>query len=110
MPIVGRYGLHFKLPQSRRGRTDLLIVRPQGGRARRFAVGCKNPAPSLEHTAADDDRCDAEASHLNIFARDDGRSLEQKTFHRRAPAGGFSVDVWGMWPANALASGGRLGL
>ena len=55
-----------------RGRTDLLIVWPQGGRERRFVVECKVLRKELERTIADGveqtrryvDRCGAEAGHL----------------------------------------------
>ena len=54
-----------------RGRTDLLIVWPQGGRERRFVVECKVLRKGLERTIAEGveqtrgymDRCGAEAGH-----------------------------------------------
>ena len=60
-----------------RGRTDLLIVWPQGGRERRFVVECKVPAHGLEWTIAEGveqtrgymDRCGAKAGHLVVFDR-----------------------------------------
>ena len=87
-----------------RGRTDLLIVWPQGGRERRFVVECKILHRSLEHTisqgleqtAADLDRCAGEAGHLVIFDRAEGRRWEDKIFHRRESAAGFTIEVWGM--------------
>ena len=86
-----------------RGRTDLLILWPQGGRTRRFVVECKLLHKSLERTigegiaqtAAYMDRCVAEAGHLVIFDRGEGR-WEDKVFHRREPAGSAEVHVWGM--------------
>ncbi len=87
-----------------RGRTDLLIVGPQGGRERRFVVECKVRRGELERTVAQGveqtrdyvDRCGAEAGHLVVFDRSPERSWEEKIF-RRAPSGdGVPVTVWGM--------------
>ena len=87
-----------------RGRTDLLIVWPQGGRERRFVVECKVLRTGLERTIAEGveqtrgyvDRCGAEAGHLIVFDRARDRTWAQKIF-RRAPAGaGVPVTVWGM--------------
>ena len=87
-----------------RGRTDLLIVWPQGGRERRFAVECKLLRKDLERTVAEGveqtrgymDRCGAEAGHLIVFDRAPNRTWAEKIF-RRAPAGaGAPVTVWGM--------------
>ena len=60
-----------------RGRTDLLIVWPQGERERRFVVECKVLRKGLERTIAEGmeqtrgymDRCGAEAGHLIVFDR-----------------------------------------
>ena len=87
-----------------RGRTDLLIVWPQGERTRRFVIECKvlhkgldrTIADGLEQTAAYMDRCAAEAGHLVIFDRDAGKTWEEKVFHRREPVGSVEIDVWGM--------------
>ena len=90
-----------------RGRTDLLIIWPQGERVRRFVVECKvlHPRRSLESTVDDGveqtagyvDRCAAEAGHLVVFDRDAGRSWNEKVFHyRRRSAGGTDIHVWGM--------------
>ncbi|MCY4374287.1 MAG: hypothetical protein OXC31_10985, partial [Spirochaetaceae bacterium] len=89
-----------------RGRTDLLIVWPQGGRERRWVVECKvrhgdlerTLAEGLEQTRAYMDRCGAEAGHLILFDRSTERSWEEKTFRRAAPpgAGAAQVTVWGM--------------
>ena len=87
-----------------RGRTDLLIVWPRGGRERRFAVECKVLRKDLERTIAEGmeqtrgymDRCAAEAGHLVVFDRTPDRTWADKIF-RRAPAGaGVPVTVWGM--------------
>ena len=87
-----------------RGRTDLLIVWPQGGRERRFVVECKLLHRNLEHTISEGleqtaaylDRCGGEAGHLVIFDRAEGRRWEDKLFHRRESAAGFVIEVWGM--------------
>ncbi len=87
-----------------RGRTDLLIVWPQGGRERRFVVECKLRRGELDRTVAEGvkqtrayaDRCGAEAGHLIVFDRAAERSWEEKIF-RHAPSGdGVPVTVWGM--------------
>ena len=87
-----------------RGRTDLLVLWPQGGRTRRFVVECKVLHKGLERTIEEGlrqtagymDRCAAEAGHLVIFDRDEARSWEEKVFCRRESAGGVEVVVWGM--------------
>ena len=87
-----------------RGRTDLLIVWPQGGRERRFVVECKVLRKDLERTIAEGveqtrgyvDRCGAEAGHVVVFDRAPDRTWADKIF-RRPPAGvGVPVTVWGM--------------
>ena len=87
-----------------RGRTDLLILWPQGGCERRFVVELKVRRGELERTVAEGmrqtrayvDRCGAEAGHLIVFDRAPERSWEEKIF-RRAPSGdGTPVTVWGM--------------
>ena len=86
-----------------RGRTDLLIVWPQGDRTRRFVVECKILHKSLEQTIAEGieqtadymDRCAAEAGHLVIFDRSDSPWAD-KIFHRRVSVGDTHIDVWGM--------------
>ena len=87
-----------------RGRTDLLVVWPQGGRTRKFVVECKVLHKGLEHTlreglaqtAAYMDRCAAEAGHLVIFDRDETQRWEEKIFRRRETVGGIGIEVWGM--------------
>ena len=87
-----------------RGRTDLLIVWPHGGRRRRFVVECKLLRRSLERTIRDGleqtaayvDRCGAEAGHLVIFDRAADRSWDEKVFRRRETDRGVEIDVWGM--------------
>ena len=86
-----------------RGRTDLLIIWPQGERVRKFVVECKILRKSLERTlsegveqtAAYMDRCAAEAGHLVIFDRGTGK-WEDKIFRRRELSGGADIHVWGM--------------
>ncbi len=88
-----------------RGRTDLLIVWPQGEQTRRFVVECKVLHKSLEQTIAEGleqtaeymDRCAAEAGHLVIFDRREGRRWVDKVFHERRTAdSGVIIDIWGM--------------
>ena len=88
-----------------RGRTDLLIVWPQGEQTRLFVVECKVLHKSLEQTIAEGleqtaeymDRCAAEAGHLVIFDRREGRRWADKVFHdRRASDSGVEIDIWGM--------------
>ena len=88
-----------------RGRTDLLIVWPQGRRERRWVVECKVRRGELERTVAEGikqtraylDRCGAESGHLIVFDRSAERSWEERIFRRDAPPGaGAPVTVWGM--------------
>ena len=88
-----------------RGRTDLLILWPQGEQTRQIVVECKilrqsleqTIAEGLEQTAAYMDRCAAEAGHLVIFDRREGKRWDDKIFHcRRTSANGVAIDVWGM--------------
>ena len=87
-----------------RGRTDLLIRWPQGGRTRKFVVECKLRRGDLERTIAEGlaqtrgymDRCGAEAGHLIVFDRAPERTWAQKIFRRDAAADGAPVTVWGM--------------
>ena len=79
-----------------RGRVDLLIVWPHGGRTRRFVVECKVRRDGLERTIRDGleqtrghmDGCGAESGHLIVFDRSPERTWEEKIFRREAPAGG----------------------
>ena len=88
-----------------RGRTDLLIVWPQGVQTRKVVIECKILHKSLEQTIAEGleqtaeymDRCAAESGHLVIFDRRAGRRWDDKVFHgRRASANGVAIEVWGM--------------
>ena len=96
--IEREYGLGRK-------RTDLLIVWPQAERTRKFVIECKILHKSLNQTIAEGldqtaeymDRCDAEAGHLVIFDRREGRRWEDKVFReRRASDSGAEIDVWGL--------------
>ena len=86
-----------------RSRTDLLIFRPQGSRVQRFAVECKALRRSLESTIDEGarqiagylGRCGAEAGHLVIFDRENGR-WEDKLFRKPATIEGVTIEVWGM--------------
>ncbi len=90
-----------------RGRVDLLIVWPQDGQVREFAVECKvvregdglesTVEAGVEQTAGYMDRCAAEAGHLVVIDRREGRSWDDKVFHRqRRSESGSPIDVWGM--------------
>ncbi len=88
-----------------RGRTDLLIVWPQGDVTRKVVIECKLLHKSLEQTIAEGleqtaeymDRCAAEAGHLVVFDRREGRRWEDKVFHcRRRSNSGVEIEVWGM--------------
>ena len=88
------------------GRTDLLIVWPQSGRASKYVVECKvrherrgrerTVAEGVEQTAAYMDRCGAEAGHLVVFDRSDERSWDEKIFRdARTAENGAEIAVWG---------------
>ena len=98
-----------------RGRVDLLIVWPRslppeesgGGRVQEFVVECKvvregrglesTVAEGVEQTAGYMDRCAAEAGHLVVIDQREGRSWDEKAFHReRRSKGGAPVEAWGM--------------
>ena len=88
-----------------RGRVDLLIVWPHGGRVRRFVVECKVRRDGLERTIREGveqtrgymDRCGAESGHMVVFDRSPSRTWEEKIFRREeSSGGGVRVTVWGM--------------
>ncbi len=88
-----------------RRRTDLLIVWPQGERMLKVVIECKilhqsleqTIAEGLEQTAAYMDCCEAEAGHLVIFDRREGRRWDDKVFHcRQTSSSGVVIEVWGM--------------
>ena len=94
-----------------RGRTDLLIEWPEGGRwdssrVSRHVIECKalRKGRSLEATipkgvrqaAGYMDRCAAESGHLVIFDQRRDRSWDERIFRREESAAGIPVTVWGM--------------
>ena len=93
-----------------RGRTDLLIVWPRGGRAApesaadRFVVECKVLHKSLEWTIREGleqtegymDRCGSDTGHLVVFDRSEGKRWEDKIFRREERKGERTISVWGM--------------
>ena len=86
-----------------RGRTDLLILWPQGSLIQCCVVERKVLRRSLastidegaRQTAGYMDRCGAEAGHLVILDRENGR-WEDKFFRRPATVDGVTIEVWGM--------------
>ena len=93
------------------GRTDLLIVWPQGEseseRAHKHMVECKvrrerrgldrTVVDGVEQTATYMDRCGAEAGHLVVFDRNKRRSWDEKVFRDvRTAESGAEIAVWGM--------------
>ena len=86
-----------------RGRTDLLLLGPQGSRVQRFVVECKVLRRSLastidegaRQTAGYIGRCGAEAGRLVIFDRENGR-WDDKLFRKPATMDGVTIEVWGM--------------
>ena len=94
-----------------RGRTDLLVLWLRGGERAapgaevdRHVIECKVLHKSLERTireglgqtAAYMDRCGADAGHLVIFDRREGKRWEEKIFRRDEAADGRTITVWGM--------------
>ena len=98
-----------------RGRVDLLLVWPQslppeesgGVRVREYVVECKvvragdglesTVRDGVEQTAGYMARCAAEAGHLVVIDRREGRSWEEKVFHRQQRSdAGTLVEIWGM--------------
>ena len=94
-----------------RGRTDLLVLWPRGGERAapgaevdRHVIECKVLHKSLERTireglgqtAAYMDRCGAEAGHLVVFDRSEGKRWEEKVFRCDEAVEGRTITVWGM--------------
>ena len=90
-----------------RGRVDLLITWPRGDRMREYVVECKvvrvgdglesTVRDGVEQTAGYMARCAAEAGHLVVIDRREGRSWEEKVFHRQHRSqDDVPVEVWGM--------------
>ncbi len=93
-----------------RGRTDILVLWPQGtdgdpGQVRKHVIECKvarkgrGPESAiregLRQTAAYMDRCGAESGHLVVFDAREGRSWEERLYRREEKADGKVVTVWG---------------
>ena len=90
-----------------RMRTDLLIVWPglAGQReVRKVVIECKLLHRSLDTTVREGfaqtlaymDRAGATEGHLVVFDRTEGRTWEEKVFHRTEVRQAASIDVWGM--------------
>ena len=88
-----------------RGRTDILVVWPQGTRKQHYVIECKIRYGSLqstidkglEQTSFYMARCAAVEGHLVIFDRSTSRGWDEKVFHRRQQARtGQWIDIWGM--------------
>ena len=94
-----------------RGRTDLLVLWPDGegespdGMRRHvieLKVARKGRGPErqvregLEQTAAYMDRCGAESGHLVVFDTRPGRSWEERLYRREERVGEKAVTVWGV--------------
>ena len=93
-----------------RGRTDLLIIWPQPGpeephAAGRFVIECRVLRKSLEQTIREGleqtagymDRCAAQAGHLVIFDRTEGKRWEDRILRREERTdGGRTITLWGM--------------
>ena len=94
-----------------RGRTDLLLMWPQGGdwdrgQVSRHVIECKalRKGRSLDttiqqgvrQTAGYMDRCGAKSGHLLIFDQRSGKSWEDRVFRREERTGETLVTVWGM--------------
>ena len=94
-----------------RGRTDLLVIWPQGGEwgrgpVSRHVIECKalRKGRSLDatirqgvrQTAGYMDRCGAESGHLLIFDQRQGKSWEERIFRREERSESVPVTVWGM--------------
>ena len=94
-----------------RGRTDLLLLWPQGGqwgrgKVSRHVIECKalrqgrslatTVRQGVRQTAGYMDRCAAESGHLLVFDQRPGRSWEERIFRREEHSGRTPVSVWGM--------------
>ncbi|MDE0628593.1 MAG: ATP-binding protein [Bryobacterales bacterium] len=94
-----------------RGRTDLLVLWPQGGQwdpahVTKHVIECKVVRPGqgresvvrsgLEQTSWYMDRCGAESGHLVIFDRRPGQSWEERVFRKDPGSGESPITVWGL--------------
>ena len=88
-----------------------LVLWPRGGERAgsgaeldRHVIECKVLHKSLERTIREGlgqtvaymDRCGAEAGHLVIFDRSEGKRWEEKVFRRDEAVEGRTINVWGM--------------
>ena len=93
-----------------RGRTDLLVLWPDGkgespDGTRKHVIELKvaregrgperQVREGLEQTAAYMDRCGAESGHLVVFDTRPGRSWEERLYRRDERVGDKAVTVWG---------------
>ena len=75
-----------------------------GRTTHRYVIECKVLRKGLERTIAEGvmqtldymDRCGAEAGHLVVFDRTEGRTWEEKLFRREESLNGRTITVWGM--------------
>ena len=94
-----------------RGRTDLLILWPEGAdwdptRVSKHVIECKVVRAGhgldsvvrsgLEQTLAYMDRCGAESGHLVIFDLRPGKTWEERVFRRDPEPAGLPITVWGL--------------
>ena len=87
-----------------RGRTDLLIVWPQGACTARHVIECKvlrrsvaeTVAEGLPQTAGYMDKSAADSGHLVVFDRDEDKPWSDKIFHRVEHVESVAIHVWGM--------------
>lgn len=94
-----------------RGRTDLLLMWPQGGqwgqgRVSEHVIECKvlrkggslatTIRNGLRQTAAYMDRCGADSGHLLIFDQRPGKTWAERIFRKEQTHGEISITVWGM--------------
>lgn len=88
-----------------RGRTDILVVWPEGETERHYVIECKirygklqsTIDKGLEQTSFYMARCAADEGHLVIFDRSSSRGWDEKVFHRRQQAQtGDWIDIWGV--------------
>ena len=94
-----------------RGRTDLLLMWPQGGqwgqgRVSEHVIECKvlrkggslatTIRNGLRQTAAYMDRYGADSGHLLIFDQRPGKSWAERIFRKEQTRGEISISIWGM--------------
>ena len=87
-----------------RRRTDLLLIWPYNNAVQRVVIELKLRYYTLERTIAEGlkqtwdymDLCGAEAGHLVIFDRAEGKSWAEKIFRRTETYRGIAITVWGM--------------